>query len=254
MKKGWRYLAGSAVAGMLGLWLAAAPAEAIVVLTGCAGGDFGDDCSMAELLAGGSIRVDDKLFDNWRDYAAQFTGDGFPVDADTIRVLPIGEGTRDGIGIRYQSAFFFILGANETSSQDTTWTYDVSNIFGNATIVDNVMRIEAGSADVGDGLLAAIQIAETVVDVNNDPLADKLVFIVDPGADQIEVQRFFEPVNFLTVTKDIGLVVICDNGDCGAAFISDFEQSFSQIPGPATLVLLGAGLLGLGAAARRKGR
>lgn len=40
-------------------------ASAVPIFSGCAGGDFGSGCSLAELNAGGSIQIGDILFDNW---------------------------------------------------------------------------------------------------------------------------------------------------------------------------------------------
>ncbi len=40
-------------------------ANGVTTLTGCAGGDFGAECSLAELHGGGTLQIDGYLFDNW---------------------------------------------------------------------------------------------------------------------------------------------------------------------------------------------
>ncbi len=79
-----KLLALSALVCTLGL--APQKADAVVILNGCAGGTFANDCGLNELLAGADFSVDNKRFTNWD--LVLFGGTAM-LDAGLIRVDPI---------------------------------------------------------------------------------------------------------------------------------------------------------------------
>ncbi len=58
-------MAVAVVALLAASTLAVDPADAIVLRNGCAGGNFGANCSLSELAISDSIIIDDKRFDYW---------------------------------------------------------------------------------------------------------------------------------------------------------------------------------------------
>ena len=98
--------------------VSASIANAAVLLTGCSGGAFGDDCSLGELVSGGSITIDDKLFDGWGFMASPRT------DSNDILVEATGSGT-----LTQGLVFTPFFGAWDHSDGDTSTdriTYSVS--------------------------------------------------------------------------------------------------------------------------------
>ncbi len=212
-----------ALLALLGLGMFSAPAQA-------------QPMTMAQLLAGGSITVDDKLFFNFRGFNSFATGGAAPVNPATILVTGIFD-VVDGPGLSFQSAAFFVTSGQ---TQDTVFFFDVLVLTPGVTaIVDNSLELIAFAVS-GDG---RISIAETVVDENGAFVTSKLVFLDPPAVPIIKDVKTFGPQDFLSIRKDIGL----SGGASGAAFLSDFDQQFSQIviPEPATLTMAGLGILGV---------
>ncbi len=92
-------------------------ASAAVTLSGCTGGDFGDDCSLAELHAGGSIQINDLLFDNW----------SVSVNAGSLNLISV-TAIDDGSVEPGPGLFFKGPGAVVNESIGFEMNYDVSTI------------------------------------------------------------------------------------------------------------------------------
>lgn len=138
---------------LLAGWLAAMAwplvAQAQVVLTGCAGGDFGDDCSVAELVAGGSIQIDNSLFDGW-----SYSENG--ILATSISATPLGEGTSDpGPGIRLSAP-----GVGADASVDFELNYDASTVDSSLTLEGYTFDIALGQITGAAGAFAATEVVD----------------------------------------------------------------------------------------------
>jgi len=204
--------------------------------------------TMAQLQSGYSIQVDDKLFSNFTGYGSTISGDnastglGAAVAASSITVTGL-DANPSNPGLDYQSAAWQISAGQ---LQDTKFTYDVSVVGGAKLMEDSSMTLVSGN--VG-GATSAITITEQVTDGATPPvlLAPLTVDQVQlPGgfSDQIFDQKFYNPVNFAQVSKDISLTM--SDSATGITSFSDMQQNFSQVvPEPSSLAIAGLGALGM---------
>jgi len=82
--------------------------------------------------------------------------------------------------------------------------------------------------------------------------ADKFVYYVDDDNKKLLDLEEFDPITEMWIVKDV--IANGGVGDYGVAHLSEFYQTFSQVPEPGTLALLGFGAIGLAAYAWRKRR
>lgn len=220
---------------------------------------------LSDLLAGGTITANDKLFDQWTllyfdssDPARVFNGANIEVDALTDGGLDPGPGLR------------FTVWYNElTISGNDIYAY-IDLMFGfRVSVLDPKLRIKDNSLDdffavygyspgqTGDGPLdAGSYIRETIGTAQwLDDLGVKDVqFSFADGVGRISDlsdRADFAPQSVVYVTKNI---LVWATAPTDWAGILSFNQRFSQtqVPEPATLGLLGLGLAGLGFARLRK--
>ena len=204
---------------------------ALLVL-GMAGTAAADHISnLADLIANdGTVVVGDKLFSNFT-YA--WTGD-MP-DASGVNVIEYTD--PDGnFGIQFQGAFLDLAGGN---ASDALITFDV-------TVLDPALMISgahlAGNPAVagGNGGNSFGSVTETFLPGN---ITDSLVIFADEDSAVLaDWVTFDQPVTTLSVQKDI---ILFADDDAVATTLSFVNQSFSQIPEPGSLALLGLGGLAM---------
>ena len=205
--------------------------------------------TMADLLGGLDVVIGDKSFENWRDYVSVGTNGALAVNPSSISVSfsinALGEFVID-----YQSG---VMSVGQNQIQDTRFAYDVRVITGEPRLEDNGLNlISYGLGLNAESDLASLSISETVTDAADNPLGIKEVYD-DHGVIVVSDHiSWASPVVFLTVKNDIRLSG--DNQPGASAFIGEFTQTFSQtsaVPEPATMFLLGSGLLGLWGARKK---
>ena len=233
-------------------WLLALVAGVLLAAPVAASADTIADITLADLLQGASIVVGDKEIYGFHNYSSVATGGAVPVLPSDIFVKPYIFGAE--LGVRFQTGNFK---AFPGQMQDTYFDFFVRIIPMTGTkwlISDNTLLMTGSYSGTGRA-----SISETVRSADETlSLADKLV-TVSQYYSKTSDHKIFEvkdvsgvgvptPVPEIHVSKDIGL----SGGLDGAAFVSDFGQTFSQVPEPATLSFLVIG--GIGALLGRKRR
>jgi hypothetical protein len=196
----------------------------------------------------GEIRIGDKVFSDFRVTTSKTVGATAPgADAISITgVLVDGE-----YGIRFNGGW----GALSGQIADTTIGFKVTADEPNL-IEDNTLFASAWGASSGGSAQITEQVyAKDPNDSFSTALANKYVYITDTLVKNKDHQVFKDEAGAPVALKTIWVVKdVFATGGVGAngvATISEFYQTFSQIPEPATMSLLGIGMLAL---ARKRSR
>lgn len=197
--------------------------------------------TLAEVNQAGGIIVGDKLFSDFVVTPSSTIGAQSPDYGITVRGINVG----GELGLN----FFGGWTAFQNQIVDTTIKFKVSimppEVDQGWLIVDNSLTMLAYGA-AGSGQVA---ITENVYSVDPDTvanpglfkLADKYVYYNTVSSQTYDHKEFTQGLTEIWVVKDVVASGGVEPG--GSASISNFRQTFSQIPEPASFMLLSSGVL-----------
>jgi len=246
----------------IGLALLSTPTQAAVTIFDQNGASTNlTSVTMAQLVRGYSIQVDDKLFNGFGGYVSTASGTALTVPAGDITVTGLSTApnpvtTGLGPGIQYNSADWSITGVG---AQDTSFHYSVAIVggaIGKFLIHDVSQTLQQGAVGAGSG--SNITITEGVstgpppggTPLTNPALVVNQVNTAGTFKSMLFDQQLIQNVSSAYVEKDIGL----RNTNGGTTAFSVLKQNFSQVavPEPSTMAIAGLGALAFIGYGRRR--
>jgi hypothetical protein len=215
------------------------------------------------LLDGGSISAADKVFSGFVVDNVVAAGAGVALPNYTlIDVLSLDDGGFEpGPGLRFEfNDQLTVAGVTDPNPDglellefiDLTFSFSVTSL--GSPIKDNSLLLDAELED--PQLDVAAFVLEQVFATDGQQIASKTAerSFLDLGGPPIEVDdptdfAVFDPQQSIRVSKNIFVGASVDDE---VADVIAVEQRFSQVPIPATAMLLGLGLVGLFVVRRRR--
>jgi hypothetical protein len=198
---------------------------ASIALSGCAGGAFGNACSLDELLAGGSFDVNGTQFTN-------FTLDAFarPLDTNLIQVSPVDSLANPGFTLIDTGG---TLRAADGDLTDNTLSFFATSAF---RFIGSTLAAQFGEI-TNPGEFTFADVSETVFDssfsliANKRVLCDTAACANSTGTDSASFPEQASVLAFLNI-------IVGSGGPGDVAQINSITATVAQVPEPATFALL----------------
>ena len=201
-----------------------------------------------DLLGGYSLQAGDKLFSEWAEISRNTSGtatiDTSTVDVGAFEIGPLLQ----GVFIAPDQAGLGNFSAQDGGSLTYAFRYRVDVVSPSSNLIkDNTLQLDAPNIFTGvPGVIPSgmITISEKVFDESLTLLAEKLVQFDPNNITTLPVQdtKLFGPVSSVIVETEISIV----SQSAGGLGLGAMSQSFSQVPVPGSLLLLGVGLAAMG--------
>jgi len=208
--------------------------------------DYTNSYTIDEVMAGGGLVVGDKLFDSFRVTTTSTQGTIAP-GSDAIKVT--GVIVEGDYGLRFNGPWSAAAGQLADSTIKFRVSITEPYLSQGHLIKDNGLFMTAfgASPTLDNGM---VSISENVYATDpdagfNQPVANKLVYYIsDQNNDLFDEKDFYDFVQGQPVAlPEIWVVkdVVANGGlpdGVGVAHVSEFFQTFSQVPEPTTIGLL----------------
>jgi len=225
MRKGVRFFSAVAV-----LLLFLVPTISRAVTTNL---NAGDSINLATLIDNSlSVQIGDKVFGDFSFSYNDFGAPDTDLASSNINVKALDNDI--GFGLEFQEPLIAI----NTKTKDVKFQYTAMVATNYSNLISDIhLSITGSSGGAGTGTVGE--------DVFNDNFGGTLVGHVDNalGGTLSSATNVAPPVVKLWVQKDVN-VSGNSGGPTSFATITIIDQTFSQIPEPSTLFLVGVGLLG----------
>ncbi len=238
-------------ASMLALSSGQATAGVLTIETsGCF--DENVSCSLAELDEGGTIKVGDKLFDNWS------LGLNFPSPG---AASVTGISSSGNYGLLFSGIEFSVTQVGSGENSDTAeMFYKVSVVDAPMEIISNTLTLLESLAQGIEGGSAEAKVEEFVSSTSEFAGDIGTKTVLDSNSNASDIMTDMLPISparsFLWVKTELNIEAMGVVAGSADADLSSFSTTYGQraIPEPGTAALLGAGLAGLAGLRRRKKR
>lgn len=185
----------------------------------------------------GTITANDKVFSNFQLVSNSVTNGG-KADLGQIEVTPLTNDPLDP-GMDFAApigALGVPFGHTGPSTAFLSFSFDVQTADQRPLIKDNSLKLTGFIFDAGPGTF--ILASENLTSASGITTGHKLVFAQpgdQPGSspNHFDVANF-APTNFVHVVKTINII---GPGDNSGAFLTGFQQRFSEIPEPSSFAL-----------------